>query len=498
MRNEKLAKPQEVNACTLISIAVIKAILSAKDEQEMATKIQEAHDNEQMRYRVSFPNAIAHGAGILETEAFAFPEFSNFFAEPTKQNLMAPADDQNLELIIENRNNFMIGNELSAEFYTFNFDLIEAIEERAAGTPIDWSTINKPELQRLVKQDGALPLAEQFLEVITQLDSQGITIKMEGHTISLVKRGDTCYSYDSLEGVLSVTKKPQEMVAHLAEKIDKNHAKGAEVYYFTPKQALKLAPEIPIKQETQVKKEIPATEQVLHQVEAVETAGLNAERIHDLIDNRASFDTVDDWQQVNAELFTLIASRLNGGYLTLKEWATITAKQLCDLLNIESNPVPIVSPHVSGRPSSTPLPVIEKTGVNQEELTTKKRNANDLETHIPDTSVKDAPEQPVKDSEKLIAIIDKLIENMSTQQNGRHTRRNSQWKADLLTDIKQGMQSTNPDAIDINQCIADIRTVCAKKRNILHFWAEPHSVSEFEKMLRDEEIATPQTNVLAQ
>ncbi|MGC1182625.1 hypothetical protein [Legionella sp.] len=32
----------------------------------------------------------------------------------------------------------------------------------------------------------------------------------------------------------------------------------------------------------------------------------------------------------------------------------------------------------------------------------------------------------------------------------------------------------------------DIRNVCGKRRNIFLFWAEPHSVKEFENLLKKE------------
>ena len=176
--------------------------------------------------------------------------------------------------------------------------------------------------------------------------------------------------------------------------------------------------------------------------------------------------------------------------LTIEEWAAISAEQLCALLNIKNDPLPSTIMQAERKP--TPL-------------STRYDNVKDLETPIPQVIEVIVPDvlldeaiQPVPDSEKLVDIIDKLIENMITQQNGRHTSRNSQWKANLLIDIKWGMQTTNPDAIDIAQCIADIRTECAQKRNILHFWAEPHSVSEFERMLNAAEIAIPQANVLIQ
>ncbi|BCA96819.1 hypothetical protein TUM19329_31800 [Legionella antarctica] len=487
MRQIHLANAQTVNACTLISVAVINAILNARDETAMEVEIAKAHDESQKRYREDF-TGLAHGEGVLETAAYQ-KYYSNAFADPVSQTLIVPVDNEALKQIIDNRNGFLEnkGLELNLNFFTYNGDLTETIQQLAPTQEIDWTTVTEDELQRIVQQDKRLPLVDQILRLIVPLNAQGITIRMDGHTISLVKREDAYYSYDSLTGDLSITKNSQEMAEHLGAKIATNQAKEALIYCFSPLQVLRFAPDSSVKKEKTVKKEVP------HKDVAVETAGLNAEIIHDLINNRDLFDTVDEWQQVNANLFTLIVSRLNVVYLSAGEWATITAGQLCSLLNIEDNPISTVPPHVSGHPSSIP-PVTE--GIKQEEHISPV--IKPIIHEMPQVPVNDAPEQPVQDSEKLIAIIDKLIENMSIQQNGRQTTRNSQWKANLLTAIKEDIQLKDSEAIDINQCIADIRTVCAKKRNILHFWAEPHSVSEFEKMVRDEEIATPQTNVLAQ
>ncbi|MCL9685187.1 hypothetical protein [Legionella maioricensis] len=504
MRHISLATAQTANACTLISIAVINAILSAENEQEIYEGVKLAHEDSQRRYRQDFP-AVINGTGLLETQAYA-RYYSSVFANPKKQSLVAPIDGLNVEDILDNRDGFIRDNRLEGVelavilFIEQNADVTAAIQKLAPDTQINWATITVDELRRIVRPDNTPPLAQQFLPIITQLDSQGITIKMAGHTISLVKKGDTYYSYDSLTGDLSVTKNPQEMVAHLDTKIVRDQAKDAEVYFFTPIKDLKLAPKTPIQQP--VKKEVPVEEKQ-YKVEVVETPVLSAEQIHDLINNRPLFHDVAMWQQVNADLFALIVSKLNGVLLTVEDWAVITAEQLLNIKsNPEQNPEPIAPSFVSGRSNSTLPATLPHVSILPGDIlpdeTGIKKIVPDIKSIVRDVPVINEPEQPVRDSEKLMAIIDKLIENMSTQQNGRQTTRNSQWKADLLTDIKQAMQSTNPDAININQCIADIRTVCAKKRNILHFWAQPHSVSEFETMLRDAEITTSQANVLIQ
>ncbi|WP_392538643.1 hypothetical protein [Legionella sp. 227] len=88
-------------------------------------------------------------------------------------------------------------------------------------------------------------------------------------------------------------------------------------------------------------------------------------------------------------------------------------------------------------------------------------------------------------NEKLLTIINKLKNNISMQQNGRQTIRNSEWKINLFVAIENRLKKEDPQYTDINQYVADIRDVCAMKRNLLHFWSEPHSVSEFALMVKE-------------
>lgn len=90
----------------------------------------------------------------------------------------------------------------------------------------------------------------------------------------------------------------------------------------------------------------------------------------------------------------------------------------------------------------------------------------------------------VGNNKKLLNILNTLKTNISNYKNGRKTNRNRDWKVDLLLEIKDRLVNEEvPENTNILQYIEDIRNVCAKKRNPLHFWAEPHSVNEFEVLL---------------
>ncbi len=85
--------------------------------------------------------------------------------------------------------------------------------------------------------------------------------------------------------------------------------------------------------------------------------------------------------------------------------------------------------------------------------------------------------------EQLSDIINRLKINISTQQNGRKTDWHTDWKVGLLAEIENRLKNEDPKEISCPKYIEDIREICAKKRNTLHFWANPHSVDEFEKMI---------------
>ncbi len=231
MQHKQLSKPQTVNACTLISIAVIQAILTASDDKEMEIAIKKAQTESQDRYTRDFTNT-EDGAGILEEDAYT-RYFAEQFAKPTRKELSTPTQNIDVEDLLKNRKNLSL-----IEFMTFNGEAIEAIEQAIKAkhptVTIDWDTIKDEQLKELIPNENKPPLRDQFFAVISELNSQGITIRTEGHTISLAKKGNIYYSYDSVTGTLSYTNSTDDMANHIIDKLNKNRAKGAMVYTFSP------------------------------------------------------------------------------------------------------------------------------------------------------------------------------------------------------------------------------------------------------------------------
>lgn len=145
---------------------------------------------------------------------------------------------------------------------------------------------------------------------------------------------------------------------------------------------------------------------------------------------------------------------------------------------------PLVIPQIATKDIKEPL----------SQLARKTPLVNNTTNHEPELSIKPVSQQiPVTDDsgkEKLIHIIDTLIDNIKNQNNGRITNRNSDWKTKQLADIQQGLRGEQECTSEIIKLYVDeIRTVCSQKRNSLHFWATPHSVAEFEKLLNDNHLA---------
>ncbi|ASQ45219.1 hypothetical protein [Legionella clemsonensis] len=232
-----LTNPQTVNACTLISLGVIKALLNTQNELASQAEIINAHRWAEDEYKKRFFR-VDDGEGLLETAAYQL-YFVDYFNLPNLVELLAPVSAHDVTHLIENRDALREDGILTEAFYSFNFDAIEAIRKVIPKGWIDWSTITEKELQQLLPKNNQPSLREQLREIINQLKNfQGITIRMEGHTIPLVKRENIYYSYDSLTGDLSSTENIEEMVTHIDQKIKTNGVKGCTLYFFTPQHPL--------------------------------------------------------------------------------------------------------------------------------------------------------------------------------------------------------------------------------------------------------------------
>lgn len=115
----------------------------------------------------------------------------------------------------------------------------------------------------------------------------------------------------------------------------------------------------------------------------------------------------------------------------------------------------------------------------------KELQQHGLSSHLPRPALQ--TKEGFNPKDQLIGIIGKLIDNIRNQKNGRETVRYSDWKTDLLQSISDRLEKETELPQEAKQrYILEIQEVCARRRNFFHFWAEPHSVAEFENLLKEE------------
>ncbi|WP_454783601.1 hypothetical protein [Legionella sp. WA2022007384] len=149
---------------------------------------------------------------------------------------------------------------------------------------------------------------------------------------------------------------------------------------------------------------------------------------------------------------------------------------------------------ISIQPSTAIREILKETHEIPKQITAILESTNSLTNEdIPQEEKKDQEEinkhqnslELVSNNTRLLSIINTLKNNISTQQNGRQTIRNSEWKTNLFVEIENRLKLEDPQHTDINKYITEIRSVCAMKRNPLHFWSMPHSASEFDLLIKE-------------
>lgn len=357
MHTRRINDPQTVNACTLISVAVIHAILVAQNQHKLVWNIRRAHTTYQTKYQTDFLDTAKDEdrQGVLETDAWE-KYFPTFFAAPHQQELTAAVTVQMVKDILDNRDGFCISGELDPVFFTVNFDAKDAIEKEA-GKTIEWTDIEEKELLDMLhlREEVDPSLQGHFLGVVNRLENnQGITIRLEGHTISLTKRDGVYYSYDSSTGYLSYTESIDEITEHLTGKANTQRATTAIITYFLPQKTLRNAhhtiqPALTSVGEEGKTKENEPDIRTKGKEPAIE---LTPERIRVLINDRRTFDETEDgllsWYTANEALIEAITQEIPLEQRNTIDWYVVSEEELCNLLGI-----PVCSTSGSTREENT-------------------------------------------------------------------------------------------------------------------------------------------------
>lgn len=104
-------------------------------------------------------------------------------------------------------------------------------------------------------------------------------------------------------------------------------------------------------------------------------------------------------------------------------------------------------------------------------------------------------QRSLESKQDLVSIISTLIDNITKGSEGRLTSSSEHKKIVELKRIRDELQKTEPQKTQ-NDYLHEIMDACKIKRNPIHFWAEPHSVNEFTKLLTKNNIAFPEPPAL--
>ncbi|MFI4918815.1 MAG: hypothetical protein ACHP65_04600 [Legionellales bacterium] len=101
-------------------------------------------------------------------------------------------------------------------------------------------------------------------------------------------------------------------------------------------------------------------------------------------------------------------------------------------------------------------------------------------------------DQPSASKPVLCTILDELISNIEHKNGGRWTSGSNSKKIQLLRDLKTSIETEKQVTGTVQaQYVQKIMDVCYIKRHALHFWATPESVTEYTKLLKQQNIALP-------
>lgn len=112
------------------------------------------------------------------------------------------------------------------------------------------------------------------------------------------------------------------------------------------------------------------------------------------------------------------------------------------------------------------------------------------ESPLQELAAPGSPDPNESAPQKLAAIVGTLISNIENKAQGRRSSGVDSNKVQQLHLIRERLQKDTPALEDaqLAKYIAEIRSVCRIKRNVLHFWQTPHSVAEFDALLQQAQI----------
>lgn len=259
IRFPELTEKQPTNACTLISVSVIDAILRADDSLEsIKNVIRAAYTNGLNRYdAILKANPQARGvngpgAGLFEEDVHQ-RYFANSLEIYDQQLIIIPFAGkltiEDVKAFIEERNKSLEEPELADFFWAENpirqplVDLlVESDPFNLENASYDQLITVLPRQERFV--DNGFSLKDNVVEQLAKLKPQsGMTVYAGGHTISVTRKESHYYGYNSATGEAFFSDNRDEVASELSDYFTRTQTNQIEVFMFSQKRELLLRDE---------------------------------------------------------------------------------------------------------------------------------------------------------------------------------------------------------------------------------------------------------------
>lgn len=226
---------QRVNACTLISLMVVARILHVTHADRLPKHILEDQTKAESRYQNQLKKNRALGAGMMVSEALQLSDLK--IKKNNADDLKSSLGRNLLKEFFDNKNTF----DDHESFMFANSDLILSLMEAYPGIdPDDLCALSYEgflsRYQGKKQIESSETLEKQLFDKIYALrDPEGMLLTMSGHTISLTKKDQQFYLYDSATGILAISNTAHEIAKFVYdEKVLSHQATEVHVETFFP------------------------------------------------------------------------------------------------------------------------------------------------------------------------------------------------------------------------------------------------------------------------
>ncbi|CAM2956474.1 hypothetical protein LEAN103870_10605 [Legionella anisa] len=138
-----------------------------------------------------------------------------------------------------------------------------------------------------------------------------------------------------------------------------------------------------------------------------------------------------------------------------------------------------------------PVQTSETKPAKNSEPQPQQKKAQEVKKEIKEQEKKE--KEDVTNQQKLVSVVATLINNIETKQGTRWTSGKDSQKVNDLKELKQSISETTAEQWDEKESEFLLNTlkICERKRNPIHFWSTPESVTEFKTLLAENGLELP-------